>query len=116
MGATMAERTSVSAKGWVTALVGVAAALVAVHSLSSSVPAIGASHGTEIPTQMVDRTHKSDRLNVVSAPLPDEHAGRMALRHLMQAERGRPAAQTCEPPASPYVDPQLAKLPGRCLT
>jgi len=35
---------------------------------------------------------------------------------LMQRSHGSTAHEGCEPPASPYVDPQLAKLPGRCLS
>jgi hypothetical protein len=67
--------------------------------------------------QRVNRTHKGDRLNVVFSPVPDARAsGRIALRHLLQRARNRDLHEACEPPASPYVDPQLAKLPGRCLT
>jgi hypothetical protein len=34
----------------------------------------------------------------------------------MQRARSQELHEACEPPASPYVDPQLAKLPGRCLS
>ena len=72
---------------------------------------------SETAVQAVNRTHKGDRLNVVFSLVPDAQAsGRTALRHLLQRARSRDLRETCEPPASPYVDPQLAKLPGRCLT
>lgn len=119
MGATMAERTSVSAKGWATTLVGVAAALTAVHLLGASHAAgdTVTAWGADSALQVVDRTHKGDRLDAASLPASDVHAsGRMALRHLMRRAHRRQMHETCEPPASPYVDPQLAKLPGRCLT
>lgn len=40
----------------------------------------------------------------------------MALRHLFERVRSLELRETCEPPASPIVDPRLANLPGRCLT
>jgi hypothetical protein len=118
MGATMAEKSSVGAKGWATAtLAGVVAGLMAAHFLPSSAPAVGASGAAETAVQVVDRTLKGDRLDAAALPVLDAHAsGRMALRHLMQGARARELREACEPPASPYVDPQLAKLPGRCLT
>jgi len=93
---------------------GVLAGLLAMHPLPSTNAAVGASRAVETVT-VVDRTHKGDRL--YTSPAPDAHAiGRMALRHLLERARSRLLRETCEPPASPFVDPQLAKLPGRCLT
>jgi hypothetical protein len=113
MGATMAETISIGAKGWFTAaLGGILAGLLAAQLLGSA----GAA-GDPFTGQVVDRTHKGDRLNVVFTLTPDAQAsGRIALRNLMQRARAQDLRETCEPPASPYVDPQLAKLPGRCLT
>ena len=66
---------------------------------------------------LVDRSHKGDRLDAAFLPVSDLHAsGRTTLRHLMQRARSQQLREMCEPPASPYVDPQLAKLPGRCLS
>lgn len=103
------------AKGWATAaLAGVVAGLMAVPLLSSNL-AVGAARATAV--QSVDRSHKGDRLDRAVSPAADVHAsGRTALRELMQRAREEQLRETCEPPASPYVDPQLAKLPGRCLT
>ena len=91
----------------------VLAGLVAAPLLSSKT-AVGALGATAM--HVVDRTHKGDRLNAVLLPVSDAYAsGRTALRELMQRSR-RELREACEPPASPIVDPQLAKLPGRCLT
>src|ERR1700739_2441410 len=105
MGATRAEPSSVGAKGWAAAaLGGVVAGLVAAHTLGSLGP-VAAAVGT---VQVIDRTHKSDRLDP-PAPALDVHAGgRMALRYLMERARTRELRETCEPPASPIVDPGLA--------
>ena len=118
MGATMAEKTSVTAKGWATgALASVVAALIAAHLFPLSSTAAGASGPVGTPVQVVDRSHKGDRLDAASLPASDANAsGRAALRQLMQRARREQLREMCEPPASPYVDPQLAKLPGRCLS
>ena len=110
----MAETSSVGAKGWATAaLGGVVAGLVAAHTLGSLGP-VAAATGT---MQVIDRTHKGDRLDPAAAPALDVRAGgRTALRYLMERARIRELRETCEPPASPIVDPRLAELPGRCLT
>jgi hypothetical protein len=112
MGATMAENISIGAKGWFSAaLGGVLAGLLTAQLLGS---AGAAGDGL---AQVVDRTHKSDRLTVAFSQGPDAYAnGRMALRRLMQRARSQGLHEGCEPPASPYVDPELAKLPGRCLS
>ena len=113
MGATMTQVSSLGAKGWATAtLAGVVAGLIAAHVLPLSSPAVGASGAVETAVQLVDRTHKGDRLDAASLPA----SGRTALRDLMQRARSQQLREMCEPPASPYVDPQLAKLPGRCLS
>jgi hypothetical protein len=122
MGAAMAETSSVRAKEWLAvALAGVFIGLLAAHAVLP-VGAAGDRPSAWRPTadtaaQVVNRTHKGDRLNVVFSLVPDAHAsGRIALRHMLEHARSRDLRETCEPPASPYVDPQLAKLPGRCLT
>jgi len=75
---------------------------------------VAAAAGT---VQIIDRTHKGNRLDPVAVrALGDYAGGRMALRHLMERVRSLELRETCEPPASPIVDPMLAKLPGRCLT
>jgi hypothetical protein len=111
----MVGKSSVNAKGWAAAaLAGMVAGLVAAHLFPLSSTAAGAAAAA---VQAVDRTHKGDRLKVVFSPASDTHAsGRTALRHLMQRVRSQQLREMCEPPASPYVDPQLAKLPGRCLS
>jgi hypothetical protein len=113
----MAEKLPVATRGWAgAALACVVAGLLAAQSHSSPGVAVGAAGAADVAVPMVDRAHKSDRLNVVFSSVPDAHAsGHAALRYLMQRSR-RELRETCEPPASPYVDPQLAKLPGRCLT
>jgi len=117
----MAETSSVRAKEWFAVVVtGVSVGLLAAHAVGP-VGAAGDRVSDRPPaataTQIIDRTHKGDRLNVVFSLAPDAHAsGRIALRQLMQRMRAQDLRETCEPPASPYVDPQLAKLPGRCLT
>ena len=113
MGATMAENISIGAKGWFpAALGGVLAGLFAAQLLGSA----GAA-GDQFAGQVVDRSHKGDRLTVaISSATDPRAAGRTALRNLMQRMPNRTAHEGCEPPASPYVDPQLAKLPGRCLS
>jgi hypothetical protein len=110
----MAETASIGAKGWASAaLAGVVAGLVAAHTLGP-LGSVAAAAGT---VQVIDRTHKTDRLGHAAVPSLDEHAGgRMALRYLMERARSLELRETCEPPASPIVDPLLAKLPGRCLT
>jgi hypothetical protein len=112
----MRQVSSLSAKGWATAaLAGVVAGLIAAHLVPFSRTAVGAS-GAVVTAAQVDRTHKGDRLGVEYLPAPDARAsGRTVLRNLMQRERSQQLREMCEPPASPYVDPQLAKLPGRCL-
>jgi hypothetical protein len=113
MGAAMALKSSVGAKGWATAtLAGVVAGLIAAHVLPLSSPAVGAAGAVETAVQLVDRSHKGDRLDAASVPA----SGHTALRDLMQRARSQQLREMCEPPASPYVDPQLAKLPGRCLS
>jgi len=109
----MAENTSIGAKGWLTAACGgLVAGLMAAQLLGSAGAAVDRFAG-----QVVDRMHKGDRLTVAIASTGDPRAaGRMALRNLMQRSHGSTAHEGCEPPASPYVDPQLAKLPGRCLS
>jgi hypothetical protein len=118
MGASMAEKSSVRTKGWATvALAGVVAGLLAVPLFPATNRAVGASATTATTVQIVDRSHKGDRLDAVVLPASDARAsGRTALRHLMQRMRSEELREMCEPPASPYVDPQLAKLPGRCLS
>lgn len=109
----MAENKSIGAKGWFTAASGgLIAGLLAAQLLGSAGAATDRLGG-----QVVDRMHKSDRLTVAISSTADPRAtGRMALRNLMQRTLGGAAHEGCEPPASPYVDPQLAKLPGRCLS
>ena len=113
MGRTMAENLSIGAKGRFTAaLGGVLAGLLAAQLLGSS----GAA-SDRFAVQVIDRAHKGDRLTVAFSPAPDANtSGRIALGHLMQRVRSQDLREACEPPASPYVDPQLAKLPGRCLS
>jgi hypothetical protein len=113
MGAAVAENRSIGAKGWFTATIGgVLAGLLAAQLLGSA----GAA-GDAFAGQVIDRAHKGDRLTVAFAQAPDADAGgRIALRRLMQRARSQDLQEACEPPASPYVDPQLAKLPGRCLS
>jgi hypothetical protein len=115
MGDTMAETLSVRAKEWLAVVAaGVFFGLLAACAIG---PVGAAGDHADWRPQMVDRTHKGDRLTVVFSLAPDVHAsGRIALRHLMERVRTQDLRETCEPPASPYVDPQLAKLPGRCLT
>ena len=116
MGASMAEKSSVGAKGWATAaLAGIVAGLIAAHLVPFSSVAAGASGAVETAMQ-VDRTHKGDRLDAHLSTSDPQTNGRMALRHLMQRLRSEELREMCEPPASPYVDPQLAKLPGRCFS
>jgi hypothetical protein len=122
MGAAMAAISSLRAKEWfAVALAGVLIGHLAAHAVGP-VGAAGDRVDAWRPTaeramQVVNRTPKGDRLNVVFSPVPDAHAsGRIALRDLLQRALSRDLRDTCEPPASPYVDPQLAKLPGRCLT
>jgi hypothetical protein len=115
MGAAMAEKSLISAKAWATALAGVVLGLAAMHSLPSS-PAAGASAAVDTAVTVVDRAHKGDRLDAVAPAYDAQAIGRTALRHLMQRTRLRELQDACEPPASPYVDPQLAKLPGRCFS
>jgi hypothetical protein len=113
MGAAMAENLSIGAKGWFTAaLGGVLLGLLAAQLLGSA----GAA-GDGFARQIVDRAQKGDRLTVAFSQVPDANtSGRIALRRLMQRARSQELHEACEPPASPYVDPQLAKLPGRCLS
>jgi hypothetical protein len=121
MGATMAEILSLRAKEWITVvLAGVLVGLVAVYSVGP----VGAAGdrvtdrtSADTAAQIVDRTQKGDRLNVVFSRTPDaDESGRIALRNLMERTRIQDLREACEPPASPYVDPALAKLPGRCLS
>jgi hypothetical protein len=113
----MAEKSSVGATGWATAaLAGVVAGLIAAHALPPSSPAVGAADAVATAVQFVDRTHKGDRVDAAVLPADAGASGRTALRHLMQRARIQQLREMCEPPASPYVDPQLAKLPGRCLS
>jgi hypothetical protein len=114
MGATMTGKSSAGAKGWVTAaLAGVLGGLMAIPLLSSTNIGAPGTHAVQI----VDRSHKGDRLDTLASPASDMHAsGRTVLRQLMQRARTQQLREMCEPPASPYVDPQLAKLPGRCLS
>jgi hypothetical protein len=109
----MAEIRSVRAKRWVSAALGSAlAGLLAAQVLGSA----GAA-GDRFAGQFINRTHKGDRLTVAFSQAADEHqSGTLALRRLMQRARSQDLREACEPPASPYVDPVLAKLPGRCLT
>lgn len=109
----MAKNIPIGAKGWFTAaLGGLVAGLLAAQVLGSA----GAA-GDPFVAQIIDRTHKGDRLTVAFSLAPDARAsGRIALRHLMRRARTEDLREACEPPASPYVDPQLAKLPGRCLS
>ena len=121
MGASMAETSSVRAKEWcAAATAGILLGLLAAHAIGpvgAAVDRVSAWTPAETGAQVVDRTYKGDRLNVVFSRGLDEHAsGRIALRNLMERARSRELREACEPPASPYVDPQLAKLPGRCLT
>lgn len=122
MGAAMVEKSSVGAKGWATAaLAGVVAGLVAAHSLPSTGTAgdlVTASRpALETVVPVVDRSRKSDRLDAASSPVSAPRAiGRLELRKLLERSLSRQLQDTCEPPASPFVDPLLAKLPGRCLT
>ena len=111
MGTTMAASLSIGAKGWFTAASGgLVAGLLAAQLL-------GSAGAAAEPGQVVDRTNKGDRLTVaISSTADPRAAGRMALRNLMQRARSQDLREACEPPASPYVDPVLAKLPGRCLT
>jgi hypothetical protein len=113
----MVGKSSVGATGWTTAaLAGVVLGLTAAHVFPLSSTAVGAAKATAAAVQVVDRTHKGDRLDPASSTASDVHAsGRTALRQLMQRARIQQLREMCEPPASPYVDPQLAKLPGRCI-
>jgi hypothetical protein len=112
----MVGKSSVRATGWAAAaLAGVAAGLIGAHVFPLSATAAGAANATKADVQIVDRTHKGARLDAASAASDVHASGRTALRHLMQRARTQQLREMCEPPASPYVDPQLAKLPGRCI-
>lgn len=113
MGATMTEKLSVVANRWsAAALAGVIAGLLAAQLLGSAGAADDRFAG-----QVIDRAHKGDRLTVAFSQASDaQTSGGIALRRLMQRARSQELREACEPPASPYVDPVLAKLPGRCLT
>jgi hypothetical protein len=106
----MAQTSAVGANGWTAAaLAGVIAGLVAAHAVGPL--------GAHAPVQVIDRSQKGDRLDIKFSPVLDARAsGRIALRHLFERARSLELRETCEPPASPIVDPLLAKLPGRCLT
>ena len=117
----MAETLSVRAKQWVAVVAaGAFVGLLAAHAVGP----VGAAGDrvsdwkpSDTATQIVDRTQKGDRLNVVFPLTSDvDDSGRIALRNLMRGARSQDLREACEPPASPYVDPVLAKLPGRCLT
>jgi hypothetical protein len=112
MGATMAGKSSISAKCWATAA---AAGALAGLLVAQALPVSGAA-GDRIAAPAIDRSHKGDRLDTVSLPTDPQAIGRLALRKLMERARVQELREMCEPPASPIVDPQLAKLPGRCLT
>lgn len=108
----MAEKSSPAANRWsAAALAGVLAGLLAAQLHGSAGEA-----GDRFAGQVIDRVHKGDRLTVAFSQASDaQTSGSIALRRLMRA-RSQELHEACEPPASPYVDPQLAKLPGRCLT
>jgi len=118
----MVEKSSVGKTGWATAaLAGVVAGLLAAHTLGSVAGpdghAAAARPSVTAGAQIIDRSHKGDRLAVAASPAVDQDArGRLSLRKLFERARSRQLHDACEPPASPYVDPQLAKLPGRCFT
>jgi hypothetical protein len=112
MGATMAAKLSLAANRWsAAALAGVIAGLLAAQLFGSAGAADDRFAG-----QVIDRIHKGDRLTVAFSQAPDARtSGGSALRRLMRVH-SQDLHEACEPPASPYVDPVLAKLPGRCLT
>jgi hypothetical protein len=107
----MGQTSAAGTKGWIAAAcAGVIAGLAAAHAHGPSAP-------TMAPVQVVDRSLKGDRLDATFSPALDARAsGRIALRHLFERVRNLELRETCEPPASPIVDPRLANLPGRCLT
>jgi hypothetical protein len=54
---------------------------------------------------LVDRAHKGDRLD---GPAP-------VARGIMDGRPTPRLIEGCEPVASPYVDPALARIPGHCF-
>jgi hypothetical protein len=112
----MAGTSSIGANGWATAAAaGILVGLLAAHAL----PSAGAGdliNPSRIAAPAIDRTHKGDRLDAAASISDPHEVGRIALRKLLERARAQQLREMCEPPASPIVDPQLAKLPGRCLT
>jgi hypothetical protein len=104
----MTGTSSIGIKGCLTvSLVILVLGLPAVSSFSAglaSSPAHAASASEIAMRPLVDRTHKSDRLDGPAA----------AARKILKSRPVR-LIEGCEPLVSPYVDPALARIPGRCF-
>jgi hypothetical protein len=122
----MSGSSLIGLKGWATALFAtLMLGFTAANSFSSGfVPsrahAVPVSQGAGWPE--VDRAHKGDRLGaigtkMVPTPEPAPTIVRSApAPHTPITTKSAPRlAEVCEPVASPYVDPQLAQVPGRCF-
>jgi hypothetical protein len=82
--------------------------LAAANSFSVGVasPRAHAAFATEAAVPpLVDHTHKGDRLGGPAA----------AARKVLENRPAPRLIEACEPLASPYVDPALAEIPGRCF-
>jgi hypothetical protein len=99
--------SSIGLKGWAIvslALTVLGCAAAANSSSAGIAPQAVAAIDAAAPP-LVDRAHKGDRLGGPSDTKRKIFEKRPALR----------LVEACEPVGSPYVDPGLAEIPGRCF-
>ena len=75
---------------------------------------------TDMPLTVVDRTHKGDRLRASEPQGTTTVVQKRGEGTATTAEKADPrfvpvSLKECEPLASPFVDPRLGELSGRCF-
>jgi len=105
----MTGPASIDLKGCLTitfALFVLGFAAVNSFSLGFAAPRVHAMSATHVASQpLVDRAHKGDRLDGAAS----------AARNVFESRPAPRLIDGCEPVASPYVDPALARIPGHCF-
>ncbi len=85
--------------------------LVGLIPFLSAAPSIGAGYLARLPTTVVDREFKGDRL-----PMPSEINSALTKSEPQRSQSAKKIPDGCDRSFSPISSPQLAYVYGRCTT